>query len=52
MFDGKPRVVQDNDEVRGDRITFLDGGKKVNVQNAKIKVSKDTLGVEGGKIKK
>jgi len=43
VFDGKPRVVQDNDELRGDRIVFLDGGKKVKVQNAKIKVSRDSL---------
>jgi LPS export ABC transporter protein LptC len=43
IFDGQPRVVQDDDELRGDRIIFLDGGKKVKVQNAKIKVSKDSL---------
>lgn len=43
VFDGRPRVVQDNDEVRGDRIIFIDGGKKVKVQNAKIKVSPDSL---------
>lgn len=51
-FDGQPRVVQDDDELRGDRITFLNGGKLVKVQNAKIKVSKDTLGVEKGGLKK
>jgi LPS export ABC transporter protein LptC len=34
IFDGQPRVVQDNDELRGDRIVFLDGGKQVRVQNA------------------
>lgn len=52
VFDGQPRVVQDNDELRGDRITFLDGGKKVKVQNAKIKVSDDSLGSnKGGLIK-
>lgn len=49
-FDGRPRVVQDNDELRGDRITFLDGGKKVKVQNAKIKVSKDTLNLEKSEL--
>lgn len=43
VFDGRPRVVQDEDELRGDRIIFIDGGKKVKVQNAKIKVSKDSL---------
>jgi LPS export ABC transporter protein LptC len=44
VFDGRPRVVQDNDELRGDRIVFLDGGKKVKVQNAKLKVSRESLG--------
>lgn len=43
VFDGKPRLVQDNDEVRGDKIIFLDGGKKVKVHNAKVKVSQETL---------
>ncbi len=52
VFDGQPRVVQDNDELRGDRITFLEGGKKVKVQNAKIKVSKDTLGIDTNGINK
>lgn len=44
VFDGKPRVVQDNDELRGDQIIFLDGGKKVKVHNAKVKVSEESLG--------
>lgn len=43
VFSGNPRVVQDNDEVRGDKIIFLDGGKKVKIQNAKVKVSEDTM---------
>lgn len=43
VFDGSPRVVQDDDELRGDRIVFLDGGRKVKVQNAKIKVSPESL---------
>ncbi len=47
IFDGQPRVVQDNDEVRGDRIVFLDGGKKVQVQNAKVRVSQDTIKQKG-----
>jgi LPS export ABC transporter protein LptC len=46
VFDGRPRVVQDNDEVRGDRIVFKDGGKVVKVQNAKIKVSQDSIDSE------
>jgi LPS export ABC transporter protein LptC len=52
VFDGQPRVVQDNDELRGDRITFLNGGRKVKVQNAKIKVSQDTLDTNRGALKK
>jgi len=43
VFDGRPRVVQDNDELRGDQIVFLNGGKKVQVRNAKIKVSRDSI---------
>ena len=50
VFDGRPRVVQDEDELRGDRIIFIDGGKKVKVQNAKIKVSKESL--EQQKVRK
>ena len=46
VFNGKPRVIQDNDELRGDQIVFLDGGKQVKVQNAKIKVSKDSLNLD------
>ncbi len=47
VFDGAPRVVQDDDELRGDRIVFLDGGKRVQVQNATIKVSKESLNKQG-----
>ncbi len=47
VFDGQPRVVQDNDEVRGDQIVFLDGGKKVQVRNAKVKVSDETIKQKG-----
>ena len=31
IFKGSPRVVQDADELRGDEIIFIDGGKKVKV---------------------
>ena len=48
IFEGKPRVVQDNDELRGDRIVFQDGGKKVKVHNAKIKVSKEDKNARNG----
>ncbi len=37
VLQGQPRVVQDNDELRGDKIVFLEGGKKVRVENARAK---------------
>jgi len=38
IFRGAPRVVQNNDELRGEEIVFLDGGKRVQVQGARAKV--------------
>ena len=38
VFRGDPRVVQNNDELRGDEIVFLDGGKQVDVRHARAKV--------------
>lgn len=35
ILKGAPRVVQDNDELIGDEITFLDGGKEIIVKGAK-----------------
>lgn len=35
IFNGAPRVVQNGDELTGDQIVFLDGGRKVQVSNAK-----------------
>lgn len=32
---GQPRVLQGGDEIYGDRIVFIDGGKKVKVENIK-----------------
>jgi LPS export ABC transporter protein LptC len=43
VFNGSPKIVQDTDEVMGDEIVFLNGGKKVKIKNARVKVSKDTL---------
>lgn len=43
IFRGKPRVVQNNDELRGEEIIFLDGGKKVQVQGARAKVDEKRL---------
>lgn len=38
VFKGSPRVVQNGDELVGDEITFLDGGKRVEVSNAKAQI--------------
>jgi len=34
-FRGKPKVIQDNDELSGEEIIFLDGGKKVKVEKVR-----------------
>ena len=38
---GRPRVVQNNDEITGDKITFIDGGKKVKVENINGRLEKE-----------
>lgn len=38
IFKGRPKVIQDNDELMGDEIIFLDGGKKVKVEKVRAKV--------------
>ena len=43
VFRGSPRVVQNNDELRGEEIVFLDGGKQVLVQKARAKVDERRL---------
>jgi LPS export ABC transporter protein LptC len=43
VFRGNPLVVQDSDELRGDEIVFMDGGRKVLVQRARAKVDDRTL---------
>lgn len=43
IFKGSPRVVQNEDELTGDEIIFLDGGKRVKVLRARVKVNKDKL---------
>lgn len=40
VFDGRPRVVQNNDEITGDQIVFIDGGKKVKVIKIEGKAEK------------
>lgn len=37
-FKGRPKVIQENDELIGDEIIFLDGGKKVKVEKVRAKV--------------
>lgn len=43
IFRGSPRVVQNNDELRGEEIIFLDGGKQVMVQGARAKVDEKRM---------
>lgn len=43
VFNGNPRIMQDNDELRGDQIVFLNGGEQVQVKNARVKVKKEQL---------
>lgn len=43
IFRGAPRVVQNNDELRGEEIVFLDGGKRVQVQGARAKVDEKRM---------
>jgi lipopolysaccharide transport protein LptA len=43
VFKGAPRVVQNGDEMTGDVITFLNGGKQVVVSNAKARIDSSTL---------
>src|SRR5690606_1756963 len=37
-FTGQPRVYQNNDELTGEKIIFLDGGKKVKVEKIRARV--------------
>ncbi|UXR64662.1 LPS export ABC transporter periplasmic protein LptC [Bdellovibrio bacteriovorus] len=37
-FKGRPKVIQNNDELTGEEIIFLDGGKKVKVERVRAKV--------------
>jgi LPS export ABC transporter protein LptC len=39
-FRGKPKVIQNNDELSGEEIIFLDGGKKVKVEKVRAKLEK------------
>lgn len=44
VFSGSPRVVQNGDELVGDEIVLMDGGKKVQVSNAKAQLESRTSG--------
>lgn len=41
VLTGRPRVVQNNDEIQGDQIIFIDGGKKVKVENIRARMDKE-----------
>jgi LPS export ABC transporter protein LptC len=43
VFEGSPRVVQNGDEIVGDKIVLLDGGKRVQVLNAKAQIDPKTM---------
>ncbi len=42
VFNGDPRVVQDGDEMLGEEIVFLKGGKEVQVSNARATIEPET----------
>lgn len=41
ILSGNPRVVQNNDEIFGEQITLIDGGRKVRVEKVKARVEKN-----------
>lgn len=43
VFKGKPRVVQNQDELVGEEIVFLDGGRKVKVMGARARVDQKRM---------
>lgn len=43
VFKGAPKVIQNGDELVGDEIVFLNGGRKVKVMNAKAKLESSTV---------
>jgi LPS export ABC transporter protein LptC len=38
IFKGRPKVIQNNDEISGEEIIFLEGGKKVKVEKVRAKM--------------
>ncbi|RYZ76131.1 MAG: LPS export ABC transporter periplasmic protein LptC [Proteobacteria bacterium] len=49
VFSGSPRVVQNGDELVGDEIVLMDGGKKVQVSNAKAQLDPERSSETGTK---
>ena len=43
-FKGNPKVIQNNDEIIGQEIVLLDGGKKMKVERIRAKVDDDSTG--------
>ena len=43
VFQGKPRVIQNNDELVGEKITFFEGGKRVSVEGARARMDQKRL---------
>ena len=41
VFSGSPRIVQNGDELVGDQIVMTEGGKKVEVSNARAQIEPD-----------
>ncbi len=44
VFSGSPRIVQNGDELVGDQIVMTDGGKKVEVSNARAQFDPQSAG--------
>ena len=44
ILTGKPRVVQGQDELMGEQIVFIDGGKKVKIEKMRARVEKGNEG--------
>lgn len=49
VFKGSPRVVQSGDELVGDEIILSEGGRKVQVSNAKARIDSRSLETQAGK---
>ena len=43
VFRGSPKVVQNQDELKGEEIVFLENGKRVQVKKARVKVEQGKL---------